>query len=153
MLKYAVLDFPCMLKYVLPRASVFLNGPREGHRSREAPRTKNEKTRREWDARPQERYPKWAVAKSVKSCEILMKSFCNSHEILEILRFNERKIMGIYTNFFLYNKYKDFTDFVGIAEGFHQDFTGFHGFRFILQLRHLDDLAHDHVTLLMRFWL
>ena len=46
-----------------------------------------------------------------------------------------------------------FTVFVGIAKGFHQDFRSVHGFRFILRLRHLDDLAHDYVTLLMRFWL
>ena len=38
------LSSPDDTKNVQPRASVFLNGPREGHRSREAPRTKNEKT-------------------------------------------------------------------------------------------------------------
>ena len=42
-----------------------------------------------------ERVPKLAISKSVKSCEILMKSLCNSHEILEILRFNKRKSLGI----------------------------------------------------------
>jgi hypothetical protein len=79
--------------------------------------------------------------------EILMKSLYKSHEILEILRFNKRKIIGIYTLFFLNIKYQDFTDFVGIAEGFHLDFTGFHGFCFILHLRHLDDVAHRHVSI------
>jgi hypothetical protein len=58
-----------------------------------------------------------------------MKSLCNSHEIREILIFIIKKEIGIYTHNLSFIESKDFKDFVGIAEGFHQDFTGFHGFR------------------------
>ena len=58
-----------------------------------------------------------------------MKSSCNSHEICEILIFIIKKEIGIYTHILSFIESKDFKDFVGIAEGFHQDFTGFHGFR------------------------